>query len=79
MLGVSSAHFYETVMHYQFEAIHPFLDGNGRTGRVLNLLYLVQTGLMDIPGLPPQNYIINNKRDYNLGLLKVTEQQGREN
>ncbi len=39
------------VMYYQFEAIHPFTDGNGRTGRVLNLLYLVDMGLLDIPVL----------------------------
>lgn len=63
------------VMHYQFEAIHPFPDGNGRTGRILNLLYLVQQGLMDIPVLFLSRYIIANKKDYYLGLQKVTEQQ----
>ncbi|MEC5159760.1 MULTISPECIES: Fic family protein [unclassified Janthinobacterium] len=67
------------VMHYQFEAIHPFPDGNGRTGRILNLLYLVQAGLMDIPVLFLSRYIIANKRDYYLGLQKVTEQQDWEN
>lgn len=66
------------VMHYQFEAIHPFPDGNGRTGRILNLLYLVQTGLMDIPVLFLSRYIINNKREYYLCLQKVTEQQDWE-
>ena len=39
------------VAHYQFEAIHPFLDGNGRTGRILNLLMLVEQGLLDVPVL----------------------------
>ncbi len=67
------------VMHYQFEAIHPFPDGNGRTGRILNLLYLVQQGLMDIPVLFLSRYIIENKNDYYLGLRKVTEQQDWEN
>lgn len=67
------------VMHYQFEAIHPFPDGNGRTGRILNLLYLVQTGLMDIPVLFLSRHIIANKREYYLGLQKVTEQQDWEN
>ncbi|MES2159951.1 MAG: Fic family protein [Pseudomonadota bacterium] len=66
------------VMHYQFEAIHPFPDGNGRTGRILNLLYLVQAGLMDIPVLFLSRYIIDNKRDYYLCLQKVTEQQDWE-
>ena len=66
------------VMHYQFEAIHPFPDGNGRTGRILNLLFLVQAGLMDIPVLFLSRYIIANKRDYYLGLQKVTEHQDWE-
>ena len=49
------------VMHYQFEAIHPFVDGNGRTGRVLNLLYLVDRGLLDIPVLYLSRHIIRNR------------------
>ena len=49
------------VMHYQFEAIHPFVDGNGRTGRVLNLLYLVDKGLLEIPVLYLSRHIIRNK------------------
>jgi Fic family protein len=48
-------------MHYQFEAIHPFDDGNGRTGRILNLLYLVDRGLLDIPVLFLSRYIMANK------------------
>lgn len=60
------------VMHYQFEAIHPFTDGNGRTGRVLNLLYLVDKGLLDIPVLYLSRYIIGNKRAYYDLLLAVT-------
>jgi Fic family protein len=59
-------------MHYQFEAIHPFTDGNGRTGRVLNLLYLVEAGLLDIPVLYLSRYIIQNKPAYYDGLLAVT-------
>jgi Fic family protein len=62
------------VMHYQFEAIHPFGDGNGRTGRILNLLYLVDKGLLDNPILFLSRYILSNKRDYYLGLRKVTEE-----
>lgn len=60
------------LMHYQFEAIHPFLDGNGRTGRVLNLLYLVERGLLDTPVLYLSRYIIQNKTSYYQLLLKVT-------
>ena len=52
------------VIHYQFESIHPFYDGNGRTGRILNLLYLVTQGLMDIPILYLSRYIIRTKADY---------------
>lgn len=66
------------VMHYQFEAIHPFEDGNGRTGRILNLLYLVEQGLLDIPVLFLSRYIIANKAGYYDGLRGVTEQQAWE-
>jgi len=60
------------VMHYQFEAIHPFTDGNGRTGRVLNLLYLVDKGLLDIPVLYLSRHIIRNKPAYYDRLFAVT-------
>jgi Fic family protein len=66
------------VMHYQFEAIHPFTDGNGRTGRVLNLLYLVDKGLLDIPVLYLSRYIIGNKREYYDRLLAVTTDEAWE-
>ncbi|MGB0888457.1 MAG: Fic family protein [Vicingaceae bacterium] len=52
------------IIHYQFESIHPFYDGNGRTGRLLNILYLVQQGLLDIPVLYLSSFIIKNKSDY---------------
>jgi Fic family protein len=52
------------LMHYQFEKIHPFYDGNGRTGRILNLLYLVQHGLLDLPILYLSRYIVRNKPAY---------------
>jgi Fic family protein len=61
-------------MHYQFEAIHPFLDGNGRTGRILNILYLVETRLLEIPVLYLSRFIIENKRDYYDNLRQVTEE-----
>ena len=61
------------VGHYQFEAIHPFTDGNGRTGRILNILYLLQAGLLDIPVLYLSRFIIQKKRDYYLALRAVTE------
>lgn len=52
------------VIHYQFESIHPFYDGNGRTGRIINILYLMLNGLLDLPVLYLSSYIINNKNDY---------------
>ncbi len=63
------------VTHYQFEAIHPFTDGNGRTGRVLNLLFLIEQGLLDIPILYLSRYIIQNKSMYYQYLLEVTTKQ----
>lgn len=61
------------IMHYQFEAIHPFFDGNGRTGRVLNMLFIVEKGLLDTPILYLSKYIIENKNDYYKNLRNVTE------
>ncbi|MCF7954246.1 MAG: Fic family protein [Phycisphaerae bacterium] len=63
------------IMHYQFEAIHPFTDGNGRTGRILNLLLLIQEGLLDIPVLYLSRYFINNKNQYYALLRGVTENE----
>ena len=60
--------------HYQFEAIHPFTDGNGRTGRVLNLLYLIDKGLLDIPVLYLSKAIIEAKQDYYRLLLDVSRE-----
>ncbi len=61
------------VAHYQFEAIHPFLDGNGRTGRIINVLYLVQCGLLGMPVLYLSKFIIDHRRDYYRCLRGVTE------
>ena len=61
------------VMHYQFEAIHPFMDGNGRTGRILNILYLVQQGLLDVPILYLSRFLIQNRDAYYRYLREVTE------
>ena len=61
------------VIHYQFEAIHPFFDGNGRTGRIVLLLYLKLVGLLDIPSLYLSKYIIENKNEYYTNLRTVTE------
>jgi len=63
------------VQHYQFEAIHPFADGNGRTGRILNILFLVQHGLLDTPILYLSRYIIQNKAAYYRLLQNVTRDQ----
>jgi len=60
------------VAHYQFEAIHPFTDGNGRTGRVLNQLMLMESHLLDTPVLYLSRYLIRNKADYYRLLLEVT-------
>lgn len=67
------------ILHYQFEAIHPFSDGNGRTGRILLLLYLKLEGLLDIPAIYMSEYIINHKADYYKNLRQVTEKANWEN
>ncbi len=63
------------VIHHQFESIHPFYDGNGRTGRVINILYLVQQGLLDTPVLYLSRYINQRKSDY-YRLLQATRDTG---
>lgn len=62
-----------SIIHHQFESIHPFYDGNGRTGRIINILYLVQKGLLDLPILYLSRYIIHNKTDYYRLLQKVRD------
>lgn len=62
------------VVHYQFEAIHPFYDGNGRTGRIINILFLVLNDLLDLPVLYLSRYIIQNKNQYYTLLRSVTEE-----
>ena len=66
------------IAHYQFEAIHPFTDGNGRTGRILNSLLLINKGLLTLPILYLSRYIIENKADYYKLLLRVTSEQDWE-
>jgi Fic family protein len=66
------------VAHYQFEAIHPFQDGNGRTGRILNLLYLFSKGLLSQPILYMSKFIIVNKEDYYYKLGAVTQRNSWE-
>jgi len=61
------------IIHYQFEAIHPFFDGNGRAGRIINILFLVYKDLLDLPVLYLSKYIIENKNDYYRLLRDVTE------
>ncbi|MBS1600932.1 MAG: Fic family protein [Bacteroidetes bacterium] len=63
------------IIHYQFEAIHPFFDGNGRTGRIILLLYLKMTGLMDSPALYLSDYIIRHKDEYYKHIRQVTEER----
>ncbi len=66
------------VMHYQFEAIHPFTDGNGRTGRVLNSLFLIEQKLLNLPILYLSRYIIRHKTDYYRLLRGVTRDEAWE-
>ncbi|MGE5349098.1 MAG: Fic family protein [Actinomycetota bacterium] len=62
-----------SVIHFQFESIHPFYDGNGRTGRIINILYLIREKLQDLPILYLSKYIIENKPDYYRLLQEVRE------
>ena len=66
------------VGHYQFEAIHPFTDGNGRTGRIINSLFLIQEGLLTLPILYLSRHVIAHKADYYSLLLGVTRDQAWE-
>ena len=61
------------IIHHQFESIHPFYDGNGRTGRILNILYLVRSGLLDLPILYLSRYIVRSKGEYYRLLQSVRE------
>ena len=61
------------LIHHRFESIHPFYDGNGRTGRILNVLYLVKEGLLDIPVLSLSSHIVRTKADYYRLLQTVRE------
>jgi Fic family protein len=62
------------IIHYQFEAIHPFSDGNGRVGRIINILYLVQRQLLGTPVLFLSRYFIENRKNYYDGLRNITEE-----
>jgi Fic family protein len=62
------------IIHFQFESIHPFYDGNGRTGRIINILYLILEKLQTLPILYLSNYIIKNKPDYYHFLQKVRDE-----
>ena len=66
------------VQHYQFEAIHPFTDGNGRTGRIMNILFLLEQGLLNSPILYLSRHIIQNKGEYYRLLNEVTHKQAWE-
>lgn len=62
------------VIHFQFESIHPFYDGNGRTGRIINILYLILENLQNLPILYLSNFIIKNKSDYYKYLQSVRDE-----
>lgn len=64
------------IIHHQFESIHPFYDGNGRTGRIVNVLYLVTSGLLDLPILYLSRYITHNKSDYYRLIQAVRDKEG---
>lgn len=66
------------IIHHQFESIHPFYDGNGRTGRIINILYLVAQGLLDLPVLYLSRYIIQNKQTYYEQLQQVRDSEDWE-
>ena len=66
------------IIHHQFESIHPFYDGNGRTGRIINILYLVVNGLLDIPVLYLSRYFIQDKAEYYRQLQAVREHDSWE-
>lgn len=66
------------IIHYQFESIHPFYDGNGRTGRIINILYLIHENLQTLPILYLSKYIISNKSDYYRLLQSVREAENWE-
>ena len=68
-----------SIIHYQFESIHPFYDGNGRTGRIINVLYLVLQDLLNLPILYLSKYIIANKGDYYRLLQEVRDKDEWEN
>ena len=62
------------IIHFQFESIHPFYDGNGRTGRIINILYLINEKLQNLPILYLSSYIIKHKADYYRYLPKVRDE-----
>lgn len=66
------------IQHYQFESIHPFYDGNGRTGRIINVLYLILKGMLNEPVLYLSSYIIQNKGDYYRLLQEVRTENNWE-
>ena len=64
------------IIHHQFESIHPFYDGNGRTGRIITILYLVTTGLLDLPILYLSRYITHNKGSYYKYIQAIRDKEG---
>ena len=67
------------VIHHQFESIHPFYDGNGRTGRIISILYLVTNGLLDLPILYLSRYITHNKGEYYRLIQQIRDKQNEDN